>query len=107
MQGLAERYVRLVLAVGQHDPAFVDAYHGPESWHREAEQRRTPLEALACEASRLIADVNAAAEPADPAAIAEPAVAPPPSPSLATPPSLPAPTPPGTTRIVACSSPAS
>ncbi len=26
MQALAERYVRLVLAVGQHDAAYVDAY---------------------------------------------------------------------------------
>ncbi len=32
MGPLAERYVRLVLAVGQHDPDFVDAYYGPPEW---------------------------------------------------------------------------
>ena len=29
MGPLAERYVRLALAAGQHDPDFVDAYYGP------------------------------------------------------------------------------
>ena len=29
MRQLAEAYVRLVLAVGRHDPAYVDAYYGP------------------------------------------------------------------------------
>ncbi|HEV7347091.1 hypothetical protein [Telluribacter sp.] len=28
---IAERYVRLGLAIGQYDPAFVDAYYGPDS----------------------------------------------------------------------------
>ena len=32
MSPLAERYVRLVLAVGQHDADFVDAYYGPPEW---------------------------------------------------------------------------
>ena len=31
MNALAERYVRLVLALGQHDPDYVDAYYGPPS----------------------------------------------------------------------------
>ena len=34
MSPLAERYVRLVLAVGQHDADFVDAYYGPPAWKR-------------------------------------------------------------------------
>ena len=29
MTPLAERYVKLVLALGQHDPDYVDAYYGP------------------------------------------------------------------------------
>jgi hypothetical protein len=33
----AEEYVRLVLALGRHDPQYVDAYHGPEAWKTTAE----------------------------------------------------------------------
>ena len=29
MNDVAERYVHLVLALGQHDPDYVDAYYGP------------------------------------------------------------------------------
>ncbi|MGS0825637.1 hypothetical protein ACVBIO_07495 [Shewanella sp. 0m-8] len=31
----AERYIKLVLAVGQHDSYYVDAYYGPEEWQKE------------------------------------------------------------------------
>ena len=30
MTPLAERYIKLVLALGQHDPDYVDAYYGPD-----------------------------------------------------------------------------
>ena len=36
----AESYVRLVLALGQHDAAFVDAYYGPPEWRTAAEQEK-------------------------------------------------------------------
>ncbi|SFF24879.1 hypothetical protein SAMN04488120_101162 [Fontimonas thermophila] len=36
MNRIAETYVRLVLAVGQHDPLYVDAYYGPAAWRTEA-----------------------------------------------------------------------
>ena len=39
----AESYVRLVLALGQHDAAFVDAYYGPPEWRTAAEQQKLPL----------------------------------------------------------------
>ena len=39
MNTVAERYVKLVLAMGQHDPAYVDAYYGPPEWKAEAENR--------------------------------------------------------------------
>src|SRR5262245_41683321 len=32
MNQIAERYVKLVLLVGQHDDNFVDAYYGDPSW---------------------------------------------------------------------------
>lgn len=34
---IAEAYVRLVLAVGKHDPDYVDAYIGPAAWRDEAQ----------------------------------------------------------------------
>jgi hypothetical protein len=39
----AERYVRLVLAVGQHDADYVDAYYGPPEWRTEAEAEKAGL----------------------------------------------------------------
>jgi hypothetical protein len=32
MDSIAEQYVRLTLAVGQHDADYVDAYYGPPEW---------------------------------------------------------------------------
>jgi hypothetical protein len=40
MNTIAERYVKLVLAVGQHDADYVDAYYGPPEWKSEAERRK-------------------------------------------------------------------
>jgi hypothetical protein len=37
MNAVADAYVRLVLAVGRHDPNYVDAYYGPPSWKADAE----------------------------------------------------------------------
>ena len=40
-----ERFVHLALELGQHDDDYVDAYHGPEQWRRDAEQNaRSPAE---------------------------------------------------------------
>jgi hypothetical protein len=39
----AESYVRLVLALGQHDEAFVDAYYGPPEWRSAAAQEKLSL----------------------------------------------------------------
>lgn len=50
---VAERYVRLVLAVGQHDPGYVDAYYGPEDWKPMPEGEPQALSALLEEASTL------------------------------------------------------
>jgi hypothetical protein len=41
---IAESYVRLVLAVGQHDSIYVDAYYGPKEWLAEAQSERKSLE---------------------------------------------------------------
>ena len=56
MNQIAERYVKLVLAVGQHDENFVDAYYGDASWKPTG----TPvgLEELAKRAAALRADLR-------------------------------------------------
>jgi hypothetical protein len=60
MNTLAERYVRLVLAVGQHDADYVDAYYGPPEWRKEAEAQKLPLPDIASRAATLSRDVAAA-----------------------------------------------
>jgi len=59
MNRIAESYVKLALAVGQHDTDYVDAYYGPPEWRTEAEARKRPLPAIRSEAETLIADLAA------------------------------------------------
>jgi len=65
MNTLAERYVRLVLAVGQHDGDYVDAYYGPPEWRKEAEAQKLPLTEIGSRSATLSRDLAAA--PAAPA----------------------------------------
>lgn len=57
MNIVAEGYVKLVLALGQHDPDYVDAYYGPPEWKAEAEKRKMSLAAIGSEADRLIGQI--------------------------------------------------
>jgi hypothetical protein len=45
-RSVAEQYVKLVLAVGQHDADYVDAFYGPPEWRKQAEASKTPLTAI-------------------------------------------------------------
>jgi hypothetical protein len=65
MNDVAERYVKLVLALGQHDSDYVDAYYGPPSWKQEAEARKTPVADLATQAKTLLAAIVAVPNPSD------------------------------------------
>jgi hypothetical protein len=56
---IAERYVKLVLALGQHDPDYVDAYYGPDEWKSAAEKEKKPLDAIREEAMDLSSAVTA------------------------------------------------
>jgi hypothetical protein len=47
MNGIAESYVKLVLAVGVHDPDSVDAYYGPAEWREAADSAAESLDAIA------------------------------------------------------------
>ncbi|HET9360825.1 MAG TPA: hypothetical protein VFO58_13830, partial [Vicinamibacterales bacterium] len=60
MNALAERYVKLVLALGQHDADYVDAYYGPPAWRKEAETARRELADIDREASDVLAALDAA-----------------------------------------------
>lgn len=55
---LAERYVKLVLAVGQHDADYVDAYYGPPEWRTAAETKKTSLADLVAEATAVGAELE-------------------------------------------------
>ena len=56
MNTLGERYVRLVLAMGQHDADYVDAYYGPPEWRTEADAQKLPLAEIRRRAAALAED---------------------------------------------------
>lgn len=56
MNQIAERYVKLVLLVGQHDENFVDAYYGDPSWKPAG--AKVALDALAKQAASLRAELR-------------------------------------------------
>jgi hypothetical protein len=59
MKRIAESYVKLVLAVGQHDADYVDAYYGPPEWRAAAEAGKRPLPEIRAEAEGLISELAA------------------------------------------------
>jgi hypothetical protein len=54
MSDLAERYVKLVLAVGVHDADYVDAYYGPPEWRAAAAEQRRSIADLDVDAAALL-----------------------------------------------------
>lgn len=46
MNRLAESYVKLILAVGQHDGDYVDAYYGPEQWKSDVQSSKPSLDTI-------------------------------------------------------------
>src|SRR6476660_7990026 len=64
MNQIAERYVKLVLKVGQHDKNYVDAYYGDESWKPTGAP--TPLATLTTDAQAIHQDLGrVTAKPSD------------------------------------------
>jgi len=59
MNRIAESYVRLVLAIGQHDPDYVDAYYGPPEWRQAAESDSLPLDSIGTRVRALQTDLTA------------------------------------------------
>jgi len=58
MDSIAEQYVRLALAMGEHDASYVDAYFGPGHWRTEAEELGLDLGEIAEEAGELLAQLK-------------------------------------------------
>ncbi|HUP92338.1 MAG TPA: hypothetical protein VM074_08835 [Solimonas sp.] len=46
MSAIAESYVRMVLALGERDPGYVDAYYGPAEWQDQAHGRMASLDEI-------------------------------------------------------------
>lgn len=51
---LAERFVKLGLALGEHDSAYVDAYSGPGEWAEAAKAEQRSLDDLEADADKII-----------------------------------------------------
>lgn len=65
MNPIAEQYVKLVLALGQHDADYVDAYYGPPEWRKDAEAQKLALDEILRRASALRSQLEASTPPAD------------------------------------------
>ncbi len=65
MHAIAERYVKTVLALGQHDKDYVDAYYGPPEWKRESDATKVSLDAIAAQAGAVRADLAKLASGSD------------------------------------------
>jgi len=62
---IAEAYVKLVLALGQHDPDYVDAYYGPVEWKPAAGAPKRPLPEIEKEAGSLLERLGSASPGSD------------------------------------------
>jgi hypothetical protein len=58
MDTIARGYITVMLAMGQHDSDFVDAYYGPPEWKKEADAEKMPLERIDAAATALRTRVN-------------------------------------------------
>ena len=65
MNSAAERYVRLVLAMGEHDTDYVDAYYGPPEWRTEVKATKPSLDQIRADAVALDTELRAMPVPSD------------------------------------------
>ena len=59
MKTVPETYVKLVLALGKHDPGYVDAYYGPKEWQEAVDARPPSLPEIRAGAEALAAELRA------------------------------------------------
>jgi hypothetical protein len=65
MNNAAERYVKLVLAMGEHDSDYVDAFYGPQEWREEIRDTRPTLPFIHSAALLLREELESYAKPAE------------------------------------------
>jgi hypothetical protein len=63
LDSIAEKYVRLSLALGQHDADYVDAYYGPPEWKEQAQKDKQPLQDIRDESASLLASLGRISPP--------------------------------------------
>jgi hypothetical protein len=59
MDTIAETFVKLALAVGQHDGDYVDSYFGPDEWRTEVESEALELPDIRLQAEELLQTLEA------------------------------------------------
>ncbi|HZB26713.1 MAG TPA: hypothetical protein VE379_11300 [Vicinamibacterales bacterium] len=59
MNAIAERYVKLVLAMGRHDADYVDAYYGPPEWKSDAAASKSTIDQIRTQAGALLDELKA------------------------------------------------
>ncbi len=59
LDAVAEKYVRLVLAVGEHDSDYVDAFYGPTAWKEQVRKQNLSLADIHKSADLLIREIDA------------------------------------------------
>jgi len=65
MDQIAAAYVKLVLALGQHDGDYVDAYYGPPEWKTDAAASKLALDTIESRAASLLAELSKEREPSE------------------------------------------
>ena len=65
LDDIAESFVKLTLALGQHDQDYVDSYFGPEEWKEEVVAQELTLDQIIEQARALSSQIAALPLPAD------------------------------------------
>ena len=65
MTSTAERYVKLVLGLGEHDSDYVDAYYGPPQWREEVRATKPSLDHIHAAALALREELRGSTRPVD------------------------------------------
>jgi hypothetical protein len=65
LDSAAERYVKAVLALGEHDADYVDAYYGPPEWRAEVRAAKPSLEEIETRARALELELTAMPKASD------------------------------------------
>ena len=65
MNRAAESYVKLVLAMGEHEPDYVDAYYGPPEWRASMREKKPSLAEIHRGATALHDELTAMEPPHD------------------------------------------